>query len=110
MNNTPVSLSPDSLKALESQKLADVKAKINDLNNTSRLASNVLNLMCANDIKIPTAYAKPVSEIQDWMTELHKAVRQQITTLESLLPKDEAAKAPELAIEAPKAVEEGKGA
>jgi lysophospholipase L1-like esterase len=77
-------LSPEAQKALEIQA---VQAKVNELTNISRLVVNTINLICSNDIKIPSSYAKPVSEIQDWLTGMHQNLRQNLEVMQSLLPK-----------------------
>lgn len=87
VSDTP-KLSPESMKALEQQS---VKQKLAELENVSRLSVNTLNLICSNDVKIPSAYAKPVAEIQDWLTAIHSGVQPQIETLKALLPKDASA-------------------
>lgn len=83
-------LSPEAQKALEIQA---VQAKVNELTNISRLVVNTLNLICSNDIKIPSSYAKPVGEIQDWLTGMHQNLRQNLEVMQSLLPKAPTAEA-----------------
>lgn len=89
-SQTPT-ISPESQKALRDQQIQE---KINELTNLSRLVVNTLNLVCSNDITIPSAFAGPVSEIQQWLTGMHKNIGQQLEPLKALLPQPEATKAP----------------
>jgi len=103
-------LSPESQKAIELQA---VKAKVDELTNISRLVVNTLNLLCSNDITIPSAYAKPVGEIQDWLTGMHQNLQNNLNILRPMLPV-EAPKADQAApqvVEAQKApaVDQGSG-
>lgn len=82
-----VELSPESQQAVNNQA---VKAKLDELTNLSRLAINTLNLICSNDVHIPSAYAQPVAEIQQWLQGMHKAIQPQLETLKALLPKEAA--------------------
>lgn len=109
-NQKPVELSDEAKRALQAQQ---VKAKVEELTNISRLAVNTLNLVCSNDIKIPSAYAQPVAEIQAWLQGMHKAVQDNINVLRPLLsPEDqkvvpqvvETPKTPVVDAETPKAV------
>lgn len=84
--STPT-LSPESQKALQAQQ---IKTKFDELTNLSRLVVNTLNLVCSNDITIPSSYAGPVSEIQAWLQGMHKNIGQQLETIKALLPKAEA--------------------
>lgn len=85
-------LSPESQKAIQDQQ---VKVKFDELTNLSRLAVNTLNLICSNDVKIPSAYAQPVAEIQQWLQGMHKGIQGQLETLQALLSKVEVTKAAE---------------
>lgn len=96
-----VKLSPEAQKVLQDQTITQ---KIQELELISRLAINTLNLICSNDVKIPSAYAKPVAEIQQWLEGMHKAVQENIQTVKALLspealkkvsPMAEPVKAPE---------------
>lgn len=82
MSDKP-SLSPESQKALEIQA---IQQKVKEIENVSRLCVNTLNLLCSNDITIPSAYAKPVAEIQDWLTGMHQNFQQNLNVLKPLLP------------------------
>lgn len=102
MSDKPT-LSPESQKALETQA---IKQKVTELENVSRLCVNTLNLLCSNDITIPSAYAKPVGEIQDWLTGMYQNFQNNINVLRPLLPveapkPDQAAPVVEKAVEAP---------
>lgn len=61
--------------------------QIADLTNVDRLIGNTLNLIA--DIEIKGAYAKPVGEIQDWLTAFKSNIQSQKAALESALPKPE---------------------
>lgn len=65
-----------------------IEARLADLKNVNRLASNTINLI--NDVEIKGAYAGPVVEIIQWIDGIKKAVQTQIDALEPLLPKAEA--------------------
>ena len=65
-----------------------IEARLVDLKNVTRVASNTINLL--NDIEIKGAYAQPVVEIFQWIDGIKKAVQTQIDALEPLLPKAEA--------------------
>jgi hypothetical protein len=82
-----VKLSPEAQKALQDQA---VKSKVEEMTNLSRLVANNLNLICSNDVKIPSAYAKPVAEIQAWLEGMHKNISTQLETLKALLPQEQA--------------------
>lgn len=106
-------LSAEAQKALQDQTILQ---KVTELEQISRLAVNTLNLICSNDIKIPSSYAKPVAEIQDWLTGMHKAVQDNIQTVKALLspealkkassnaPVQEEAKSPVVDAQSPTAV------
>jgi DNA-binding NtrC family response regulator len=84
-----VKLSPEAQKALQDQA---IKGKVDELSNLSRLVVNTLNLICSNDVKIPSAYAQPVAEIQAWLQGMHKNITPQLEAMKALLPKEEADK------------------
>lgn len=81
-SQTPT-LSPESQKAIQTQQ---VKGKFDELSNLSRLVVNTLNLVCSQDITIPSAYAGPVNEIQLWLQGMHKNIQSQLETLKALMP------------------------
>jgi hypothetical protein len=85
MSDTQTQLSPESQKALEQQV---IKQKFDELTGISRLVVNTLNLLCSNDITIPSAYAKPVAEIQDWLNGMHQNVQQNLNVVKALLPQE----------------------
>lgn len=88
-NQKPVELSPEARKAIEQQ---NVKTKVDELTNLSRLVVNTLNLVCSNDVKIPSAYAKPVSEIQSWLEGMHQNIQNNLNVLRPMLsPEDQKA-------------------
>ncbi len=76
-------ISPESQRVLEQQA---AEAKLKELEGISRLVVNTLNLICSKDISIPSAYAKPVGEIQDWLTGMHQNLQQNIQMIKSVLP------------------------
>jgi hypothetical protein len=80
----PVELSAEAQKALQDKA---IQGKVTELKNIARLTTNTLNLICSNDVKIPSAYAQPVAEIQQWLQGMHKEFSNQIATLEAVLPK-----------------------
>jgi hypothetical protein len=69
------------------ERTKQIEARLADLKNVNRLASNAINLI--NDIEIKGAYAGPVLEIVQWIDGIKKAVQTQIDALEPLLPKVE---------------------
>ena len=70
------------------ERTKQIEARLADLKNVNRLASNTINLI--NDVEIKGAYAGPVVEIIQWIDGIKKAVQTQIDALEPLLPKAEA--------------------
>lgn len=71
----------------KANQLAQIEARIKDLENTSRICQNTINLI--GEMEVKGAYAKPVAEVIDWLVGLHQAVQNQIVPLKSLLPKPE---------------------
>ena len=71
----------------QTERTKQIEARLADLKNVNRLASNAINLI--NDIEIKGAYAGPVLEIVQWIDGIKKAVQTQIDALEPLLPKVE---------------------
>jgi len=74
----------------QAERMKQIEARLADLKNVNRLASNAINLI--NDIEIKGAYAGPVLEIVQWIDGIKKAVQTQIDALEPLLPKVEESK------------------
>ncbi len=85
-------ISPESQKVLEQQA---AEAKLKELEGISRLVVNTLNLICSKDITIPSAYAKPVGEIQDWLSGMHQNLQQNISMIKSVLPAEKVKDVPE---------------
>lgn len=71
----------------QAEKTKQIEARLNDLKNVSRMATNAVNLI--NDMEIKTAYAGPVLEIIQWIDGIKKAVQQQIDALQPLVPQEE---------------------
>ena len=72
----------------QAERTKQIEARLADLKNVNRLATNAINLI--NDIEIKGAYAGPVLEIVQWIDGIKKAVQTQIDALEPILPKAEA--------------------
>jgi hypothetical protein len=68
----------------------NIKARVAELTNVNRIVSNAINLI--NDAEIKGGHADPVAEILGWLTGFSQSLTGQIKTLESSLPKEEAAK------------------
>lgn len=69
------------------ERTKQIEARLTELKNVIRVATNTLNLI--NDVEIKGAYAGPVVEIVQWIDGIKKAVQTQIDALEPLLPTKE---------------------
>jgi hypothetical protein len=89
----------DEVKAKAAQT-QQIEARIKDLENTSRICQNNINLL--NEMEIKGAYAKPVAEVTDWLAGLHQTIQNQLVPLKSMLPKPEEPIVPEVVIPEPR--------
>ena len=69
----------------------NIKARLAELTNVSRIISNGLNVVI--DAPIKGGHAGAVAEFLHWLTGFNQSVTQQIKTLEATLPKPEPKKA-----------------
>lgn len=70
----------------QAEKQKQIEARLNDLKNVSRIATNAINLI--NDMEIKAAYIGPVQEILQWIDGIKKAVQQQVDALQPLVPQE----------------------
>lgn len=72
---------------MKAEQLAQVEAKIKELETVGRICGNAINLV--NDMEMKGAYAKPVGEVLDWLGGVKQTIQTQVDQFKTLLPKPE---------------------
>lgn len=67
--------------------VANIQARLKELNNVNRIIQNAVNLI--NDVEIKGGHSVAVAEILSWLVGFSQSLISQVKTLESSLPKEE---------------------
>lgn len=63
-----------------------IKSQVTNLENVKRLIGNTVAIL--SEVEVKGAYAKPLTEIFQWLEGFDASVKAQIQALQSLLPKE----------------------
>lgn len=63
-----------------------IKSQVTNMENVKRLIGNTVAIL--SEVEVKGAYAKPLTEIFQWLEGFDASVKAQIQALQSLLPKD----------------------